>query len=121
MFSIPPTRLNQNVLVGSLDFEDQVWQSVSDLAKDFVSQLLEYEEDKRPTAQKALSHPWLEQLRSGTFVKPIDATAIRKTRPATRDALVGLANFSSSQSKLKQVRVKIQNILQRASIEMLRY
>ena len=98
----------ENVLVGALDFEDPAWEPVSDLAKEFVTQLLEYDEKDRPTAQKALQHPWLQQLRSGNFIKPLDATAINKNaknnanKTTTRDALVGMANFSSSKSKIKQ-------------------
>lgn len=40
---------------------DPIWAGISDDAKDFISQLLTKEQDKRPSAEQALEHKWLKQ------------------------------------------------------------
>lgn len=49
------------VLYSELDFERSPWDVLSPGAKDLVSSLLTRNCDNRPTAQQALSHPWLQQ------------------------------------------------------------
>ena len=53
----------QAILVGKFDFDDEVWDPISDEAKDFICNLLAYEEEERPTAEQALTHPWFQKLR----------------------------------------------------------
>ena len=36
-----------------------LWSSISDDAKEFIRYLLTWDEDTRPTARKALKHPWI--------------------------------------------------------------
>jgi serine/threonine protein kinase len=43
---------------GEYDFEDTVWDDVSDEAKMFISKLL-CSEEHRMTAKKSLKHPWI--------------------------------------------------------------
>ena len=38
-----------------------VWNNMSDQGKDFITQLLTKDQNKRPTAQEALNHPWIKQ------------------------------------------------------------
>lgn len=45
---------------GEYDFEDPVWDDVSDEAKMFISKLL-CSEEHRMTAKKALKHPWIKK------------------------------------------------------------
>lgn len=55
---------------GEYDFEDPVWDDVSDEAKMFVSKLL-CSEEHRMTAKKALKHPWIKkniEKQSDTFL-----------------------------------------------------
>ena len=54
----------KKVRQGNFDFEDKVWNNISDKAKDFISQLLTYKKDERPTAEEALKHTWLTELGS---------------------------------------------------------
>lgn len=52
----------KKVRTGKFDFADKCWNSISDNAKDFIRKLLTYEQDKRPTAEMALQHPWIQEL-----------------------------------------------------------
>ena len=49
----------KKVRIGKFDFADKAWNSISDNAKDFIRKLLTYEQEKRPTAEMALQHPWI--------------------------------------------------------------
>ena len=49
----------QKILRGTFAFRGRVWKYISNEAKDFVTDLLAYEPEKRPTAEKALENPWL--------------------------------------------------------------
>jgi hypothetical protein len=42
------------IKIGKFNFENKVWNSVSQGAKDFISSLLIYDYHKRPTAEKAI-------------------------------------------------------------------
>jgi calcium-dependent protein kinase len=59
-----------NIMNEDYSFEDPIWNSISDSAKDFVEHLLTYEEKDRPTAEKALGHPFLKEakIRSVTMI-----------------------------------------------------
>lgn len=46
---------------GEYNFSAPVWNTVSDEAKDFVRSLLIGDPQKRPSAEEALKHRWLEQ------------------------------------------------------------
>jgi calcium-dependent protein kinase len=46
---------------GTFNFNAKVWSTVSQSAKDFISSLLTFDANKRPTALIALQHPWLKQ------------------------------------------------------------
>jgi len=52
----------KKVRQGNFDFEDKVWVNISDKAKDFITQLLTYNKDDRPSAEIILKHAWLEEL-----------------------------------------------------------
>ena len=46
------------------------WSTVSEGAKDFIQQLLIYEEADRPTARQALQHPWLKEMMEESHTRP---------------------------------------------------
>jgi len=52
----------RQVRQGSFSFDDKSWNVISDKAKDFITQLLTYNKDDRPSAATALTHPWLTEL-----------------------------------------------------------
>jgi calcium-dependent protein kinase len=49
----------KKVKIGKFSFSDPVWSTISNEAKDFITKLLTLDQDKRPTAQQALEHPWI--------------------------------------------------------------
>lgn len=85
----------QSILCGRVDFEDPTWDDVSEDAMDFIAYLLTYEEENRPTAEEALQHPWLQQIRQRRDVH------CAKRRESTRMSLHNLQSFRAN-SKLKQ-------------------
>lgn len=50
----------EKVKAGKFTMVGPAWGSVSDEAKDFIQSLLVLHENKRPSAEKALQHKWLE-------------------------------------------------------------
>jgi death-associated protein kinase len=49
-----------NIVAGNFSFEEELFSKTSDLAKDFISQLLVKDPKKRATASDCLQHPWLQ-------------------------------------------------------------
>jgi calcium-dependent protein kinase len=51
----------KKVKSGKFSFADPVWASISAQAKDFITQLLTLDQNKRPSAAQALTHPWITE------------------------------------------------------------
>jgi calcium-dependent protein kinase len=83
----------KKVKLGKFSFQDAVWGNVSDDAKDFITQLLTKDQDKRPTAEAALQHPWI--------LKVNELQRESLNTDMAMGALKNLQNFNA-QSKLKQ-------------------
>ncbi|XP_063315580.1 myosin light chain kinase 2, skeletal/cardiac muscle [Pelobates fuscus] len=56
------TETLNNVLSSEVDFDEESFESVSDEAKDFISNLLIREKSGRMSAGQCLKHPWLNDL-----------------------------------------------------------
>jgi calcium-dependent protein kinase len=80
----------KKVRIGKFSFSDPCWASISDKAKDFISQLLTYDVDKRPSAEAVLQHPWIIEMSAS----PVDSAV-------AQGALSNLKTFRADQ-KLKQ-------------------
>ena len=52
----------KKVRAGSFSFDDKAWNNISDNCKDFITQLLTYKQEDRPSAADALKHPWIVEL-----------------------------------------------------------
>ena len=50
----------KKVKLGKFNFNDPAWKGISDNCKDFITKLLTLDQNKRPSADEALKHPWLE-------------------------------------------------------------
>jgi len=83
----------KKVKLGKFSFADPVWATISDSAKDFITQLLTRDQEKRPSAEQALQHPWIQQ-----------ASEMQRESLASEVAMSALTNLQSfnAQSKLKQ-------------------
>jgi calcium/calmodulin-dependent protein kinase I len=53
------TQLFEKIMSVEYDFDDECWDDVSDLAKNFIQQLLVQDPKRRLTAEDALKHKWL--------------------------------------------------------------
>mmetsp|Transcript_7297 Transcript_7297/g.10327 ORF Transcript_7297/g.10327 Transcript_7297/m.10327 type:complete len:565 (-) Transcript_7297:188-1882(-) len=51
-------RVIDRIMRCDYNFDNPIWKSISDEAKDFVSSLIEMDPKKRLTAQQALNHKW---------------------------------------------------------------
>ena len=83
------------ILKGDFTFKDTQFGHISQSAKDFISSLLAYQEEDRPTAEEALQHPWLQEIRRESFVS-------EKQRRSTKKCLAELKHYHVQPSKLKQ-------------------
>lgn len=83
----------KKVKLGKFHFNDPVWAGISEQAKDFITKLLTRDQDKRPNAEGALKHAWIQQ-----------ANDLQKEAVQTDVAMSALTNLKSfnAQSKLKQ-------------------
>lgn len=98
-FEAPNDRdMRELIMMGHYNFNDPVWENVSDEAKDFISYLLTYEPEKRPDAAQALQHPWIQNAYKA------HAQQFKGTKSGTDAAVKFLTNCRSFEaaSKLKQ-------------------
>ena len=54
-----PKEMVAKVLVGEFDFQGEIWDAITDLAKSFIIELLALNPRLRPTARQAHEHPWI--------------------------------------------------------------
>jgi len=54
---------------GRVSFTEPVWNNISISAKNLISQLLNGDAYKRPSANEALNHAWIKQLKTGNRVQ----------------------------------------------------
>lgn len=52
----------EKVKIGLYSLEGKEWESVSGSAQSLIQSLLEYNPEKRPTAEQALNNPWIKNL-----------------------------------------------------------
>lgn len=70
-----------NVTVAKYDFDDEVFNDISDDAKDFISMLLVKEKEKRMCAEACLHHRWLKRKPPPPPPKPAPATPAPEPTP----------------------------------------
>lgn len=61
--------LFEKIMNAEYEFEDDCWDDVSELAKDFIKHLLVKEPAQRYTAEEAIQHPWLASEASDKQLK----------------------------------------------------
>lgn len=59
-----------NISQVNVDYSEEMFSSVSQLATDFIQSLLVKNPEKRPTAESCLSHSWLQQWDFGSLFHP---------------------------------------------------
>ena len=85
--------ITKKIIVGDFKYDNPVWNSVSDEAKDLIRKMLTYDPATRISAVQALENPWFSK-----FIEEVDATA------AVTMALENLKTFKAEQ-KLQQAAI----------------
>jgi calcium-dependent protein kinase len=55
------SEIEESIMNLRYDYDDEVWEEISEDAKDLISKMLVYEKD-RITPKEALSHPWIKRM-----------------------------------------------------------
>jgi len=100
------------IVAGDVTFPSATWGALSEDAADFVKQLLTVDPEQRPSAQKALAHPWLQVARRGRTSKaatmletddPDELEAQMEVQVASIEAMSVLGNLQKfSPNKLQE-------------------
>jgi calcium-dependent protein kinase len=56
------TEIFNKIKLGNYSFTQNIWNEISNNAKDLIKSLLQIDHDNRPSAEKALKHPWFKQF-----------------------------------------------------------
>ena len=90
----------KKVRAGAFSFDDKVWNNISDNCKDFISKLLTYKPEDRPSAQEILQHPWIVEL-SGVAVNESEAmSALSNLKEFKVESTMKQATFAFIASQL---------------------
>lgn len=90
---------NSNLEEGEEPLPD-VWAEISDEGKNFISSLLVMDRKARPSAQKALEHPWfaakIEKISESQFTRQKDLVKnLKKNRNVNKIQTAGIAFITS--------------------------
>lgn len=91
-------QVRANILEGSFSFEPAyIWKSVSELARQFIRDMLKTDPKDRPTAREAQKHGWLQEWasRNKTEDNVLDPNVVK--------ALVNFKEFSDMRKLLCEV------------------
>jgi len=90
----------KKVRAGSFSFDDKVWNNISDNCKDFISKLLTYKPEERPTAAEALQHPWVVELSTVAVDESAAISALDNLKGFKADTTMKQATFAFIASQL---------------------
>jgi len=90
----------KKVRAGSFSFDDKVWNNISDNCKDFITKLLTYKQEERPTASDALQHPWIVELSTTVVDEKSAQDALSNLKSFKVDSSMKQATFAFIASQL---------------------
>jgi serine/threonine protein kinase len=90
----------KKVRAGSFSFDDKAWNNISDNCKDFISKLLTYKPDERPTASDSLKHPWIVELATVEIDDSAAVSALDNLKTFKADSTMKQATFAFIASQL---------------------
>jgi len=64
-----PPKIFKKITEAKYDFDDPVWDDISDMAKDLIKKLLVKDPEQRLSAKQCLKHPWIAGQAVNTDVK----------------------------------------------------
>ena len=90
----------KKVRVGKFSFSDPCWSNVSDKCKDFITKLLTYDVDQRPSAEQALQHPWITETSGQAVDNAVAMGALTNLKTFRADQKLKQATFAFIASQL---------------------
>ena len=90
----------KKVRQGAFNFDDNVWKNISDAAKNFISQLLTYNKDERPSAAEMLKHQWLNDNASLAVDETMALSVLDNMKVFRADATLKQATYAFIASQL---------------------
>ncbi len=90
----------KKVRIGKFSFSEPVWSNITDKAKDFITKLLTYDIDKRPSAEEALKHPWLTETITATVDQSLAKGALSNLKAFSADQKLKQATYAYIASQL---------------------
>ncbi len=74
-------KIKNKICKGEFEFDTDVWDEVSEKAKDLIKKLLTLDISKRITAEEAFNHPWITEFTSKyTQEKPLVQQALHNLK-----------------------------------------
>lgn len=71
--------LQENMKQLKFDFDDEVWERVSEEAKDLIVSMLRHNPKERPSAKRVLMHPWIQKFAPGAEDGDADTNPVAST------------------------------------------
>ena len=102
----------KKVREGVFSFEDRIWATISENAKSFIKTLLIYDPKDRPSAEAALTHPWLAELATLQVDENMAMNALDNLSKFNSDVTLKMATYSfiASQLMSKQERDNLSKV-----------
>jgi len=97
---------------GNYDFPPELWNGISDLAKDLVKKTLDVNPNTRITAEQALKHPWITKPKtSPTTALQISQLQNTVSRKRTSEMVLCSSDISTKSTEGSEQRKRLkQNV-----------
>lgn len=90
----------KKVREGQFSFDDRIWQTISENCKSFIRSLLTYNPEERPSANEALTHPWITELATLQVDEALAVNALDNLGRFNSDVTLKQATYSFIASQL---------------------
>lgn len=90
----------KKVRIGKFSFSDPCWANISTEGKDFITKLLTYDMDQRPSASDALQHEWIIKYSSQVVDSTVAIGALSNLKTFRADQKLKQATFAFIASQL---------------------
>jgi len=90
----------KKVREGQFNFDDRIWQTISENCKSFIRALLTYNPEERPSAEQALQHPWITELATLQIDETLAMSALDNLSRFNSDVTLKQATFAFIASQL---------------------
>lgn len=93
------TRLYKAILKAKYSYHGEAWKDVSDLAKDFINQLLVLEPEERMTAEDSLGHRWITTCAGTSSLKNLQKAVSKNWRKSSSRLNSARSNASQKSNR----------------------